>query len=66
MKHFYFSSIVQLQQEYQDEEVTQKGYVKRLRSLIEDYLLESDRSQVTSLETELSDGDITEVRLQDQ
>lgn len=57
----FLFSISELQAEYQDEEVTQKGYVKRLRSLLSKHLEASQQEVISQLESDLSEGNITEV-----
>lgn len=53
--------IEELQEDYKEEEITLKGYVKRLRSLLDSYLMETDREDIAQLEKRLKDADITEV-----
>ena len=52
-----------LQTNYKEEELTRKGYVKRLVSLLDSHLMDSDREHITQLENNLKDAHITEVGL---
>ena len=54
--------VEELQAEYKEEEITLKGYVKRLRSLLDSHLMETHHEDIAQLERRLRDADITEVR----
>lgn len=56
-----FFRVEELQAEYKEEEITRKGYVKRLLSLLDGHLMETDHSGIAVLDKELKDQDITEV-----
>lgn len=58
-----FCRVEELQTDYKEEEITQKGYVKRLLSLLNSHLMETDREDIAHLEKKLKDADITEVRV---
>lgn len=53
--------ISELKEEYKEEEITQKGYVKKLRLLLASHLMDSQQEKITNLEEELSQEEITEV-----
>ncbi|XP_063841265.1 LOW QUALITY PROTEIN: DNA (cytosine-5)-methyltransferase PliMCI-like [Scylla paramamosain] len=55
-----WKKIEELQTDYKEEEITLKGYVKRLHSLIDTHLMEADREDIAQLEKRLKDADITE------
>lgn len=59
--HIFFR-ISELKQEYKEEEITQKGYVKKLRCLVSSHLMDSQQKNISQLEEELGEEEITEVR----
>merc|ERR1712106_1086420 len=53
-------SVNNLQKDYKDEEITQKGFVKKLKALVEKHLPEEASKKINQLEDDLKSEDITE------